>query len=94
MRKGFVAVVARKKVGNRIHWLVSAPQATVPTVVVGRPWGVMTLPVVGQLRGEGETVSPCPSVVPSATDGTPDRSAARRRALAAPMTVAGEVSGV
>ena len=63
-------------------------------VETDRPWGVMTLPVVGQLRGEGETVSPRPSVVPSATGGTPDRSAARRRALAAQVTVAGEVSGV
>ena len=60
------------------------------TVVVGRPWGVMTLPVVGQLRGEGGTVSPRPSVVPSATDVTPDRSVARRRALAAQVTAAGE----
>ena len=65
-----------------------------PTVVVGRPWGVMTLPVVGQLRGEGETVSSRPSVVSPATGVAPDRPATRRRALAAQVTVAGEVSGV
>ena len=63
-------------------------------VETDRPWGVMTLPAVGQLRGEGETVSPRPSVVPPATGVTPDRPVARRRALAAQVTVAGEVSGV
>ena len=65
-----------------------------PTVVVGRPWGVTTLPVVGQLRGEGEVVSSRPLVVSPATGVTPDRPATCRQALAAQITVAGEVSGV
>ena len=73
--------------------MVDAPQVTVPTVVVGRPWGVMTLPVVGQLRGEGGTVSPCPAVGSPATGAAPDRPVTRRRALVAQVTVAGEVSG-